>query len=78
MQIESSIEELTSTARKLNVTVAAESVQERIQKELATYSKQAKVKGFRLGKVPVDLIKRLYGAEVKTKVVQDVIAASYD
>jgi len=76
MQIESSIEELTSTARKLNVTVAAESVQERIQKELATYSKQAKVKGFRLGKVPVDLIKRLYGAEVKTKVVQDVIAAS--
>jgi len=76
MQIESSIEELTSTARKLNVTVAAASVQERIQKELTTYSKQAKVKGFRLGKVPVDLIKRLYGAEVKTKVVQEVIAAS--
>lgn len=76
MEMESSIQDLSSTAKKLSVSVAAATVQERFQKELSTYSKQVRIKGFRPGKAPVEMVKRLYGEEVRSKITQDLISTS--
>lgn len=76
MEMESSIEDLSSTAKKLSVTVAATTVQARFQKELSEYSKQVRIKGFRPGKAPAEMVKRLYGEEVRSKITQDLISTS--
>jgi trigger factor len=74
--MESSIQDLTSTAKKLSVSIPPETFQAKFQQELNSYSKQVRIKGFRPGKAPVDMVKRLYGEEVKSKITQDLISST--
>ncbi len=72
-----SIETLEGLQRKMTVQVPAENINSAIEQKLKQISKTAKVDGFRPGKVPVSIVKKMYGAQVRQEVTGDAIESSY-
>lgn len=59
---------------KLTVKVVKADYEENVQKSLKKIKKQAKMPGFRPGMVPLGLIQKMYGLEVKAEEMQKVIS----
>ncbi|OGT51117.1 MAG: trigger factor [Gammaproteobacteria bacterium RIFCSPHIGHO2_12_FULL_42_13] len=57
----SQLVELEGLNRQLQVTVSAEDLQKTYQKRVADFAKNAKLKGFRPGKVPAQVIEQKFG-----------------
>jgi len=77
MNLQVQIEKPSKILRKLLVTVPAAEVQTHFDRQWSEIQKKAKFKGFRQGKVPINIVKQTYGADVKNDVLRDVIEASY-
>jgi trigger factor len=58
--------------RELEVEVAAEEVVKEWDKVLREYSTRARLDGFRRGKAPLDLVERLFHAEIKDAVIESL------
>jgi len=58
------LEKSTPTNATLTVKLAKEDYQPKVDKTLKKYSKSATLKGFRPGKVPTQVIQRLYGKSI--------------
>ena len=52
---------LEGLERKLNITVSAEALQNTYQKKIKSFAKNAKIKGFRPGKVPLNIAEQKFG-----------------
>ena len=63
--------------RKLFVEVPADQVKTEEEKQYEDFRKKVTLKGFRKGKVPLNMIKSLYGNEVKAIVADEVVKATY-
>ena len=66
-------EAVSGIARRLNVSVPTSRVNEQFEARLKRTAKTAKINGFRPGKVPLDVVRREYGAGIYQEVVNDVI-----
>ncbi len=62
--------------RELQVVVPADQLEARLSQKLVDMSKQAQIKGFRPGKVPVNHLRKLYGKSVMAEVVQEAVDTS--
>ena len=62
--------------RELQVVVPADQLGARLSQKLVDMSKQAQIKGFRPGKVPVNHLRKLYGKSVMAEVVQEAVDTS--
>jgi trigger factor len=62
--------------RAYKVTISADDIAKRIDGRLAELQKNVTMKGFRPGKVPVQLLKRQYGASVTSEVIQKTLEDS--
>ncbi|ENV35197.1 trigger factor [Acinetobacter gerneri] len=71
MQVTS--EAVSGVARRLNVTVPTSRINEQFEARIKRTAKTAKINGFRPGKVPVDVVRREYGAGIYQEVVNDII-----
>ncbi|AXY57860.1 trigger factor [Acinetobacter chinensis] len=71
MQVTS--EAVSGVARRLNVSVPTSRVNEQFEARLKRTAKTVKINGFRPGKVPLDVVRREYGAGIYQEVVNDVI-----
>ncbi|MDS4069922.1 MAG: trigger factor [Candidatus Competibacter sp.] len=71
-----SVETLSDLERRVTVQVPAERVAKEIQDRLQSLSRRVKVDGFRPGKVPLRLIKRLYGDRVRFEAVSELVEHS--
>ena len=71
MQVSS--EAVSGVARRLNVSVPTSRVNEQFEARLKRTAKTAKINGFRPGKVPLNVVRREYGAGIYQEVVNDVI-----
>ena len=71
MQVTS--EAVSGIARRLNVSVPTSRVNEQFEARLKRTAKTAKINGFRPGKVPLNVVRREYGAGIYQEVVNDVI-----
>lgn len=71
-----SVETLGDLERRVTVQVPAEKVAKEIENRLLSLSRRAKVDGFRPGKVPLKLIKRLYGDQVRYEAVSELMEQS--
>ncbi len=66
-------EAVSGVARRLNVAVPTSRVNEQFEARLKRTAKTVKINGFRQGKVPVEVVRREYGAGIYQEVVNDII-----
>lgn len=64
--------------RAYQVTVPASDIEARIDAEVKKIAPQVKMPGFRPGKVPANLVKKMHGDQLHAQVVNDAIRESID
>ena len=77
MTFKAAVETLDSVRQRLAVEVPAEEVQAEIEKAYAELGRGAKVRGFRPGHVPRQVLERLFGDRVRGEVFGRLIHQSY-
>jgi trigger factor len=63
--------------RRMEVVVPGEQVNEAVNRRLQQWSRTAKIKGFRPGKVPFAVIRSQYGDQAHVEAIQDLMQSSY-
>ena len=61
----------------LNIELPAKEVDQEVLKRIKKIAKTAKMDGFRPGKVPVGVLKKKYGEQVRFEVLGDVLPKKY-
>jgi trigger factor len=65
----------STTLASLNIKIAEADYLPEVNKKLKEYSKKAVMKGFRPGKVPVQLVKKMYGKTLLAEEVQKILSS---
>jgi trigger factor len=63
--------------RSLQVEAPVEDVNKAFQQVVKTYTKMARIPGFRAGKVPESLIKSRFGKDVRQEVLESLVSAKF-
>ncbi len=71
------LETLSGLKRKLQITVPAEEVSKSYQQRLQKEGANAKIKGFRPGKVPLNVVERYYGKHIRAQLIEGLIDESF-
>lgn len=71
------VEELSSVKKKLCVEIPEDQVSKEIDSFYQEVGRQAKIKGFRPGKVPRNILERYFKDYVKSEVIQKLIQDTY-
>jgi trigger factor len=72
-----SVEKTSELSRKMTVSVPAADIQQKMDARFKKLAREVRVDGFRPGKVPVNIVKKLYGDRVKQEVTGDLIQNTY-
>ena len=72
-----SVEKTSELSRKMTVSIPDAVVQEKMDARLKSLAKEVRIDGFRPGKAPVQVVKRLYGDRVKGEIAGDLIESTY-
>ncbi len=77
----SKVEKLDNANYKVSVSVDSDAIEKRVEKLAKEASKQVAVDGFRKGKVPVAIIKKMYGDKLKEdaegEVIREALSEAY-
>lgn len=71
------INDLSSVKKKLEFELPGERIAEKMDKAFGRLRKKAKIKGFRPGKAPLPLVRRLYGDQVRMEAVEDLVQDAF-
>ena len=71
------VEKTSELSRKMTVSIPESVVQEKMEAQFKKLAREVKVDGFRPGKVPVHIVKKLYTDRVKADVNGDLIQSTY-
>src|SRR5690554_5268034 len=71
-----SVEKTGDLERKLTVQVPGDSIDSRVSGRLDELRRQVRVKGFRPGRVPMNIIRQRYGEQVRDEILQEVMQTS--
>jgi len=71
------VEEISSIKKKVSIEIPGDEVTKEVDSFYKDLGKKAKIKGFRPGKVPRNILERYFKDYVKTEVVQKLIGDSY-
>ena len=72
-----SIETLEGLQRRVTITVAADKIEAAYKEQLKGYAKNARVDGFRKGKVPHSIIEQRFGVAARQEVLSDEMQRAY-
>lgn len=72
-----SVEKTSELSRIMTVSVPEEVVQEKMAARLKSLAREVKVDGFRPGKVPQNVVKKMFGDRVRGEVAGDLIQSTY-
>lgn len=75
MQI--TVEEVGGLTRKLKIVLPKEEVSRELDAGFSKVKNNARVKGFRRGKVPRHILERTYGQQVRAEVAEKLVQATY-
>ncbi len=76
-KVETSIRNTAEWEREIEITVDAEELAPHFQKAYEDYRKKIAIKGFRKGKAPLDMIKRIYGESIEHESLDTVANELY-
>ena len=71
------IEQTNTFGRKLHIDIPATDFSTQINLKIRKLSTTARIKGFRPGKVPIEVVKRYYGEDIAQEVANTMILESY-
>ena len=71
-----SVENVGKLGRKLTVKFPAERLETQISERIAEMGRTVRLKGFRPGKVPTNVIKQRFGAQVRGEALSDLIGST--
>ncbi len=71
------VETTAGLERKMRVVVPAETIEVQVTEKIKQTAKQAKINGFRPGKVPLREVKRRFGEGIRQEVSSNVIQSTY-
>lgn len=74
--MQTTLESTGGLERRLNVAVPLAQIETEVGKRLAQLARNAKVPGFRPGKVPLKMVAQQYGPRVRSDVISDTVQAS--
>jgi trigger factor len=72
-----SVEKTSELSRKMTVNIPEDVVQSKVDERLKTLARDVKIDGFRAGKVPQQVVKKMYGARAREEVTGDLIQKNY-
>jgi trigger factor len=72
-----SVEATGGLERRMTIQVPAERIEKEVESRLKDLTRTARVAGFRPGKVPLKVVERKYGAQVRREVVGEVLQSSF-
>lgn len=72
-----SVEKTSELSRKMTVSVPEEVVQEKMAARLKSLTREVKIDGFRPGKVPQHVVKKMFGDRIRGEVTGDLIQSTY-
>jgi len=75
--MQTSLETLGQLERRLTMSVPVATIESEISQRLARLAKDAKLPGFRPGKVPMRMIAQQYGSKVRSDVISDAVQARF-
>lgn len=72
-----SVEELSSLERRVRVEIPEDRIASQVEDRLKNLSRTTKIDGFRPGKVPLKLVQKRYGDQVRAEVVGETLRSSF-
>jgi trigger factor len=72
-----SVEKTSELSRKMTVSVPEAVVQEKMAVRLKSLARDVKIDGFRPGKVPQQVVKKMFGDKVRGEIASDLINETY-
>src|SRR5207244_9735434 len=70
------LEDLTPVRKRIQVEISATDVQAELERAFATVGRQARLRGFRPGRVPRPVLERTFGEQVRREVLGKLVEAS--
>jgi len=77
MDMIKSIEDITSTKKRLSIEIPAGAIEDEIGRTLAHIRKSASFSGFRKGKAPMSLVEKRYGKDAEAEAIEKIIPRYY-
>lgn len=74
--MKTSVDAVSGVERKITVEIPAEEVDRRIEKEFSELRRMVPMRGFRKGKAPMDMVKRMFRASVEAEVSEHLAKES--
>ena len=59
--------------REYTITVPADEMEAKLERKLTDLSQQVQLRGFRKGKVPISLLRKMYGQSVMGEVLEEAV-----
>jgi trigger factor len=78
MDIQVQLEDVSSVRKRLRVEVPAEVALKELNDIADTYRRRVRLPGFRPGKAPLGLVKRHFGKDIRSDLLQKLIPDSYE
>jgi trigger factor len=75
--VQVSLETGTGLERRMRVQVPAGRIEQEVEARLRSAGRTARLKGFRPGKVPAEVIRQRFGPQIRQDVLHDVVQSSY-
>jgi trigger factor len=75
--VQVSVETGAGLERRLRIQVPAGRIEEEVELRLRNAGRTVNLKGFRRGKVPVQVIRQRFGEQIRQEVLQDMVQSSY-
>lgn len=72
-----SVEKTSELSRKMTVSVPEETIKEKMDARIKSLAREVRLDGFRPGKVPLQVVKKMYGGRVRDEITGDLIQSSY-
>jgi trigger factor len=75
--MQTSLENLGTLERRLNMAVAVDDIEKQVDERLKKLSRNLRMAGFRPGKVPMKLVAQQYGPQVRSEVIGDAVQKAF-
>jgi trigger factor len=63
----------TDIQQTLSISIPSKEIEEKVSVKLLKAQKDSKIKGFRKGKAPIDVVTKIYGPEIRQDVIYDSV-----